>query len=102
MASRSAPAQSRHDREVKARADRLTNTGHKVRADVPGYSRPDTLCNRDGGNCRRPDIVAIKGGLTKIIEVETADSYDADRGQHMVFRDYADRHKNTIFRVVKI
>ncbi len=102
MASRTASGQSRHDREVKRIADRLAGDGYSVSADVPGYPSPDTLCDRNGGNRRRPDIIAKKGGSTKIIEVETEDSYDADRAQHTVFRGYADRHKNTIFRIVKI
>ena len=102
MAKRSVSGQSRHDRAVKNLVDRLINTGHRVRADVPGYPSPGTICNRGSSSCRRPDIVATREGLTKIIEVETADSYDKDRRQREVFRDYADRHKNTSFRTVKI
>lgn len=102
MAKRTASGQTRHDRTVERIADRLAGDGYTVSADVPSYPRPGTLCNRSGGNCRRPDIIAKKGGSTRIIEVETAESYDADRAQHMAFRDYADRHKNVSFRIAKI
>ena len=102
MARRTASGQSRHDRAVRKIADKLANDGCRVKADVPGYSRPDTIDNRDGGGRRRPDIIARRGRSTRIVEVETADSYDADRRQHKVFRDYADRRKNTTFRIARI
>ena len=81
---------------IKRIADGLTDSGYKVSADVPGYSRPGAI------NGKYPDIVATKGGAKKIIEVETADSYVKDRDQRKVFRDYADRHENVSFRTVKI
>ena len=103
MAKRSASGQTRHDRAVKSIADRLSGTGHAVSADVAGYPTPDAICGSGGsGRCRRPDIVATKGGSTRIIEVETEDSYDKDRGQRRVFREYADTHRNTSFRTVRI
>ena len=96
MARRPASGLSRHDREVKRIADRLSNSGYRVNAAVPGHPRPSTI----GG--RRPDVVATKGGAKRIIEVETEDTYDRDRGQRRAFRDYADRHENTSFHTVKI
>ena len=77
-------------------ADGLSDSGHKVSADIPGYSRPGAISGK------YPDIVATKNGAKKIIEVETADSYDKDRDQRRAFRDYADRHENTSFRTVKV
>lgn len=102
MVRRTASGQTRHDRTVEDIAAGLVNDGYSASADVPGYPRPGILCNRDGRDCRRPDIIATRGGSTWIIEVETEDSYDADRAQHMVFRDYASRHTNTSFQVAKI
>lgn len=96
MARRTASGLSRHDREVKRIADRLSNSGHKVSAAVPDYPSPGTISGR------RPDVVATKNGAKRIIEVETEDSYDKDRGQRRAFRDYADRHENTSFRTAKV
>ena len=96
MARHSFSGLSRHDRAVRRIADRLSNSGYYVSADVPGYPRPGTISGR------RPDIVATKDGAVKIIEVETEDSHDRDRGQRRAFRDYADRHENTSFHTVKI
>lgn len=102
MAGHTASDQTTHDKTVVSIAHNLISNGYTVSADVPGYSRPGILCNHDGSDCRRPDIVATKEGSTWIIEVETEDSYDADRAQYMVFRDYADTHKNVSFRLAKI
>ena len=102
MAGRYASDLSGHDKAVADYADMLVNKGYEVYADVPGYTRPDVIRNPGSTECRRPDIVAIKDGLIEIIEVETADSYDEDRGQRKVFRDYANRHENTSFRTVTI
>ena len=96
MARRTSSGRSSHDREVKRIADRLSSSGHRVRADHPDYSRPGPI------HGRRPDIVATKDGAKKIIEVETKVSYGKDRSQRKAFRDYAHRHKNTSFRTVKI
>ena len=102
MARRPAPGRSRHDRAVKSRADRLSKAGYKVRADIPGYRRPGTIRNGGGGNGRRPDIMATRGKVRKIEEVETKGSHHKDRGQRRVFRNYASRRKNTSFRTVKV
>ena len=61
---------------------------------MKGYVQPDAL----GGY--KPDVVAMKGGHRKIIEVETTESVASarDRGQQRAFRRTADRSTNTIFR----
>ena len=90
MAKRSAPNQSRHDKGVRRLADRMSSAGYKVSADALGYPRPAAV--RGGrGRGRRPDIVATRGGARRVIEAETDDSYDRDRGQRKVFWDYAGR-----------
>lgn len=100
MAKRSS-GQSKHDRAVKKRADKLSKEGYKVSADVPGYPRPGVISNSGGGSGRRPDIVATKGKKRKIEEVETKESHREDRAQRRVFRQYANSRKNTTFRTTK-
>lgn len=102
MGERFASGQTRHDRKVRDLADRLSGAGYMVRADISGYPRPDAIRSSDGSGSRRPDIVIMIGGVRTIIEVETGDSRDRDRAQQRVFRDYARRHKHTIFRTVRI
>lgn len=68
----------------------LEVNGWNVKADVPGFPRPQTLCV--DGDCRRPDIIAKKGREVQVIEWETPDSVDKDADQHHVLRTYAWRH----------
>lgn len=93
MAKRSQKAQSGHDAEVKRIAKQLQNQGYEVKADVKGYSQPETI----GGV--RPDVIAKKGRERKIVEVETPESVDAarDKKQQQAFQAAADRSKNTTF-----
>jgi len=93
MVKRSKNEQTCHDSAVRRSAGMLRANGWKVKADVSGYKKPDTLCVDDV--CKRPDIIAKKGGRTKIIEWETSNSFDKDREQQSVFRKYARRHNNT-------
>jgi len=93
LAKRSKYEQTCHDSAVRRSASHLKTNGWKVKADVSGYERPPTFCVDD--ECRRPDIVATKKGITKIIEWETPTSFTKDKKQHSVFRKYARRHTNT-------
>ena len=92
--TRSRTSQTKHDRAVQTEATRLKNQDYKVKADVKGFPRPDTVRGY------RPDVVATKGRERKIIEVETPDSVDSarDRGQQAAFRQAAKQSKNTSFR----
>ena len=91
---RKARSQSKHDLVVKQEARNLKNKGFTVKADIPGFSRPDTI----GGY--RPDVYAEKGKIRKIIEVETPDSVDSarDQKQQKTFKAVAKRSKNTTFK----
>ena len=53
--ARSRKLQSKHDKRVRHIARRYEAQGFEVKADVGGFSRPDTI----GGY--RPDVVAKKG-----------------------------------------
>lgn len=86
---------SHHDDAVRREADRLSRQGYSVRADAPGYSRPDSICY--DGTCRIPDITAHKNGYTKIREIETPESYGKDRRQRDVFRRHAQDRPRTSF-----
>ncbi|MFQ5715337.1 MAG: hypothetical protein ACE5GU_15030 [Candidatus Scalinduaceae bacterium] len=91
--ARSIRSQSKHDKEVRDIANRMKRQGYEVKADISGYSKPDTI----GGY--RPDVVAIKGGQRKIYEVETQDSVDKarDKNQQSAFRNTAKRSRYTSF-----
>lgn len=91
--ARSKKSQSQHDAEVRKTANQLKNQGYRVKADVSGFPKPDTI----GGF--RPDVVAEKGNERKIVEVETAESVNTarDQKQQQAFRQAADRSKNTTF-----
>ena len=69
--ARSKRSQSKHDAEVKRTAAKFKEQGFDVKADLRGFSRPDTI----GGY--RPDVVATKGRQREIVEVETPDSVDS-------------------------
>lgn len=99
MARRSKKSQSAHDAEVQRVANNLKKQGYDVKADVTGFSQPDTI----GGY--RPDVVGTKGNQRKIVEVETTESVKSarDQNQQKAFQTAANRAKNTTFsrKVVK-
>ncbi len=90
---RSVRQQSKHDAAVARIARSLARQGYKVKADVKGFSRPDTV----GGY--RPDLVATKGIAKRIVEVETTTSVKSvrDQKQQTAFRKAAKRRKATSF-----
>lgn len=92
--SRTKRSQSKHDAKVKQIAKKLENQGYKVKADISGYSQPNTI----GGY--RPDVVAKKGKQRKIVEVETLDSVDSARDvkQQQAFKNASKRSENTTFK----
>lgn len=85
--------QTCHDESVRRRTAGLESNGWKVKADIPGYTRPSTL------NGSRPDIDAIKGKKRRLIEIETQDSRFTDLQQHRNLRKYAKTQKNTEFKL---
>ena len=88
-------AQSKHDMEVKEKANSLKRQGWKVKADVEGYERPDPI----GKYKRIPDIQAEKAGARKIIEVETDDTMQRDKKQRETFQRSAAQRKRTSFEI---
>ena len=95
MAKRTPRQQSKHDKAVKKTADYYKGLGYNVQADIKNYDQPDTI------NKRRPDVIAKKGKETVVVEVETNDSIKTDQKQIETFKEYADDHKNTKFRLKK-
>ena len=83
---------SEHDKKVRRIAGGYCGKGYDVRADLPEYNRPKPIRGRI------PDVVATKGNTTKIIEVETPQSFGKDRNQRAIFRDYANQKSKTRFR----
>lgn len=92
MAQRTPKQQTKHDQTVKKTAQYYKSQKYKVKADIKGFNKPKPI------NGRRPDVVAKKGGKTKIIEIETRESLEKDRSQQKTFQNYADKHKNVRFR----
>jgi len=84
--------QSAHDSRVKRVAGGYKGKGWKVKADIPGYSRPRPI------HGRRPDVVATKGQKTRIVEVETKSSMRKDVPQRNAFRKFANSSKKRKFR----
>ena len=91
--ARSVRQQTKHDAVVARIARSFTRQGYKVKADVKGFTRPDTV----GGY--RPDVVATKGIDKKIVEVETTTSVKSTRDlkQQTAFRRAAKQRKSTRF-----
>ncbi len=91
--ARSKRSQSKHDTEVRRTASGLERRGYDVKADVKGFSQPDTISGF------RPDVVATKGRERKIVEVETPDSVGSarDQKQQQAFRRSANRSEKTTF-----
>ena len=92
--ARTKRSQSKHDAEVKRIAIEFEKKGYDVKADIQGYSRPETI----GGY--RPDVFAQKGKKRKIVEVETSESVKCARdvAQQQAFRNAANRSNNTTFK----
>jgi len=81
-----------HDEKVRRIAAAYWSRGYSVRAAVLGYERPKPIRGRI------PDVVAIKGKTTRIVEVETDQTFRRHKDQRDIFRDYADRRARTRFR----
>ncbi len=91
--SQSKRSQSNHDRAVRQWAQQLKDQGYRVKADVAGFSRPDTV----GGY--RPDVDARRHDSQVLGEVETPDSVGSasDQKQQAAFRAAARRSEQTRF-----
>ena len=86
---------SKHDKKVQRIAAAYWGKGYDVRADLPNYERPKPIRGRI------PDVVAKKGKTTKIVEVETPDSFPSHKDQRDILRDYAKQRPRTQFRVTR-
>ena len=73
--ARSKKSQSKHNITVKKLAKQYQGKGYKVKADIEGYQKPDTIRGL------RPDVIAEKSGHKTVVEVETKDSVDSKRDQ---------------------
>jgi len=82
----------KHERKVRKVAAGYSGRGYDVKADLPEYSRPRPIRGRI------PDVVATKGKKTIIVEVETPQSFNKDKDQRAIFRDYANSRSRTRFR----
>ena len=95
---RSKSQQTKHDEKVASLARGYKNRGFKVKADLPGYPKPNPI----GGTGRIPDIEATKPGTRHIVEVETENTVIAHKDQQKSFRQSARRRRRTKYRQVVI
>lgn len=93
---RTKKTKSKHEKEVRRRANRLKRAGWNVRADIKGFDQPMPI----GQQKRIIDIEAKKKGATRLIEVETEDTADKDKKQQSTFRRSAAQRERTTFEVV--
>ena len=83
--TRSKRSQSKHNTIVKKLAKQYKQKGYKVKADIEGWEKPDTIRGV------RPDIIAEKSGHKTVVEVETKDSVDSKRDlqQQKAFKNWS-------------
>ena len=83
--ARSKRSKSKHNTTVKKLAKQYKQKGYKVKADIEGWGKPDTLRGV------RPDIIAEKSGHKTVVEVETKDSVDSKRDlqQQKAFKNWS-------------
>ena len=87
-------ASDTHERKVQQLARELEQKGYNVQADINGYKTPAGIGHRG----YVPDILATRGGRTKIIEVDTPGTEDQD--QLATFRRSASHRDNADFEHV--
>ena len=85
-----------HDKKVKRIAAAYWGRGYDVRAAVSGYDRPKPIRGRI------PDVVATKGKTTKIVEVETDQTFVRHKDRRDILKDYADGRSRTRFRWTRV
>lgn len=95
MAKRNPIQQTKHDKKVRKIAQQYKNQEFKVKADLPGFERPECI----GKYRRRPDVEAVKGRKREIVEVETPETLKTDKDQHATFERHAAHKRNTKFRI---
>jgi len=95
---RSKSQQTKHNEKVASLVRGYKNRGFKVKADIPGYEKPNPI----GSNGRIPDIEATKSGTRHIVEVETENTVDAHKDQQRSFRQSARMRRRTKYRQVVI
>lgn len=83
--ARSKRSQSTHNTTVKKLAKQYEQKGYKVKADIEGWEKPDTIRGV------RPDVIAEKSGHKTVVEVETKDSVDSKRDlqQQKAFKNWS-------------
>ncbi len=90
-----------HDETVRRVAGGLRSQGYKPKADhTDTYPTPRTIYGM------RPDVIATKRGKTKIVEVETRESYNSphSQAQRRAFRRFVNndpKHREFRTKIVK-
>jgi len=88
-------SQTAHHRRVQREAKKRKDKRCKVQAaGVRGYDQPDKVAGYV------PDIIAIRGSRTTIIEVETPETLASHKKQIEAFRRHAAQKANTDFELI--
>lgn len=96
-------SQAEHDTMIEFLADGLYGRGlNDVRADIPGYKRPDIITWPGTDKGHLPDATALEGTKLNIYEVETVDSVNDlhTEEEWRLFAEYALKDNGAFFVVV--
>ena len=93
--SRPPEEQRKHDARVLEICKKYEKKGWEVKADIPGYIIPPNVAGL------RPDILAIKGKKTHIIEVGTESTMLEDAEKRKKFMHFAYQNPKTKFKLEK-
>ena len=92
--ARSKKSQSSHNSTVKKLAKQYQQKGYKVKADIEGWRKPNTIKGV------RPDIIAEQKGHKTVVEVETQDSVQTKRDvqQQKAFKNWSKDSKTKHYK----
>lgn len=96
-------SQHEHDSMIEFLADGLYGRElTDVRADIPGYKRPDLITWPGTDKGHVPDVTAYEGEKLNIYEVETVDSINDPHTEEQwkLFAEYAAQSNGVFFVVV--
>ncbi len=83
-----------HDKKVEELASICKRMDHSCKANLEEWEKPENI------GVYTPDIIARKNGDTLIIEV--TEDQEEDKEKIDSLREYAEKRKNTRFRLEKI
>ncbi len=91
-----------HNQITKTIADRISDQGHIVRADIKGYQKPDLIELEGVSDRYTPNITSTKGDQEYIFKAETENSINGDHVENewKCFSENASKHSKKFILVV--